>query len=278
MPKRFRVALVALYATMWLGAVIGFIIFREPPAAVTWAGVLYVAASLGVAALYSDAGGRAFLALAGILGFFSELSGMHFGIPFGHYSYTYILGPQILGVPLTIGIAWALFAGYARWHIRWLTVGWQRVLAGALCLVCIDLLVDPLSAGPLGFWTWHVDGAYLGVPAGNFWGWFAVGLVVFGAGQLLRLPAVDCGGRLPVGAAYVGLGNLLVYTAVALSEAMYIPAIIGAMLVAAHLASTAAERRLTQQVAGGMQAEARLRGGYAGTFSTANAQSQPEAD
>jgi bisanhydrobacterioruberin hydratase len=277
--KCVRVAVIGLYAAMWAGAVIGFIIFRQPPPEVTWAGVLYVAASLGLAVLYSDASGRAFFALAGILGFLSELSGMHLGIPFGNYSYTHILGPQLFGVPLTIGIAWALFAAYARWHTRWLAVAWQRVLAGALCLVCIDLLVDPLSAGPLGFWTWHVDGAYLGVPAGNFWGWFAVGLLVFTVAQLLHLPAMARSGRLTDGVAYVGLGNVLVYTVTAMAEGMYIPALIGVLLVAAHLASASAERKLNQRAIEVVpDLAAAGHGGYSVSLNAANGQSQPEAD
>lgn len=278
MSKRLRAITVVVYAIMWAGALVGFLIFRQPPPEVTWAGIAFVAASLGFAVIYSDEGGRLFLMLAGAIGFLSELSGLHLGIPFGHYSYTYILGPQLWGVPLVIGVSWALLAAYMRWHLRWLTPGWTSVLAGALGLVAIDLLVDPVAAGPLGLWNWHVSGAYLGVPAGNFWGWLLVGVTVFGAARVLQIPAAAQNDRRPDGAAYVGLGLVTIYTVTALAEGMYVPAIIGLTLMVAHLASAVAERKVSGTVAVPMYAEASGRGGYAATPGAATVQSQPEAD
>ena len=50
--------------------------------------------------------------------------------------------------------------------------------AGAL--TAWDVFLDPRMARE-GYWTWPGGGRYEGIPASNFAGWFAIGLVVFAA-------------------------------------------------------------------------------------------------
>ena len=38
-------------------------------------------------------------------------------------------------------------------------------------MVALDLLIDPLASGPLGYWIWEAKGWFCGVPLVNFFGW-----------------------------------------------------------------------------------------------------------
>jgi putative membrane protein len=95
-------------------------------------------------------------------------------------------------------------------------------------MTTIDLVLDPVAAGPLGYWTWLAPGAYHGVPARNFAGWFVVSLVIF---ALLSRPRWY---RNPW-ARYVGLSIVAFFAVIAASNRLIVPAIIGVVLVAADL-------------------------------------------
>ena len=105
-----------------------------------------------------------------------EAVGVATGIPFGAYAYTGTLGAQVLGVPVVIPLAWTMM-GYPA-----LVVG-RRItrspVAGPLvagaALATWDLFLDPQMVDA-GHWTWGpADGPHLlGIPAGNFLGWFVV--------------------------------------------------------------------------------------------------------
>jgi uncharacterized membrane protein len=152
---------VAQYAL--LGRTAGQISWAWP-----WCGV---AASLLVIAV----GGKRILqpfALLALAGFVVELSGIYLGM-FGRYSYTDSLGPAAIGVPLAIGLAWALLLCYVSQMLAPLPLSRYGLAAvGAAWMTGIDLVVDPLAAGPLHLWVWHGGGQYYGVPLSNFLGWY----------------------------------------------------------------------------------------------------------
>jgi putative membrane protein len=50
----------------------------------------------------------------------------------------------------------------------------------AIALTAWDVYLDPRMVEE-GYWRWARRGAYEGVPASNFAGWFATGLVAFAA-------------------------------------------------------------------------------------------------
>jgi putative membrane protein len=136
---------------------------------------------LGVSALEARAAGEALpMAAAGALGFSSELIGVATGRPFGHYRYSGRLGPRLAGVPLLAAAAWAMLARPA-----WVTAGLlsrrrvRRVALAAGALTAWDVFLDPRMVRE-GYWSWPGGGRYEGVPASNFAGWFATGLVAFG--------------------------------------------------------------------------------------------------
>lgn len=118
---------------------------------------------------------------AGAVGFAAELVGVATGKPFGHYSYSAQLGPRVGGVPLLAAAAWAMMA-----RPSWAVAGRiarrpvARVPLAAAALTAWDVYLDPRMVRE-GYWSWPGGGRYEGVPASNFAGWFATGLVVFAA-------------------------------------------------------------------------------------------------
>jgi putative membrane protein len=109
----------------------------------------------------------------------SELLGTTYGIPFGAYSYTALLGPKWLDkVPLLIPLSWFTMS-WAVWVIarRWLH-GWAAVLLGTALLVAWDLLLDPAMSKVTSYWVWGDVGSYYGMPWSNLIGWAITGLVL----------------------------------------------------------------------------------------------------
>lgn len=109
---------------------------------------------------------RALLVMA--VGFGAEVMGVLTGFPFGHYAYGEPLGPQWLGVPLIMGPTWLVATTSA---VAWAGGRWWLSL---VLLVAFDVVLDPVAAGPLGYWQWD-GGFWYGVPLQNFLGWALVG-------------------------------------------------------------------------------------------------------
>lgn len=109
----------------------------------------------------------------------SELMGTSYGIPFGAYSYTALLGPKWFDrVPLLIPLSWFTMS-WAAWVIarRWCR-GWAAVLLGTALLVAWDLLLDPAMSKVTSYWVWGDVGSYYGMPWSNLAGWAITGLVL----------------------------------------------------------------------------------------------------
>ena len=124
---------------------------------------------------------RVILALAAIYVFSlaSELLGTTFGIPFGSYSYTTLLGPKWFDrVPLLIPWSWVTMT-WATWIIACRrTRGFQAVLLGACLVVAWDLLLDPAMSRVTSYWIWGEKGSYYGMPWTNLLGWAITGFVL----------------------------------------------------------------------------------------------------
>jgi putative membrane protein len=105
-----------------------------------------------------------------LAGFGVEVLGVQTGWPFGQYQYLDALGWPLWGVPLIMGLNWALLlyatAALAGRLVR--PVGLRIALAAAM-MVFIDSWIEPISA-TLRFWEW-ADGH---APLINFLGWFGV--------------------------------------------------------------------------------------------------------
>jgi uncharacterized membrane protein len=123
----------------------------------------------------------AMLALAAVYGIslVSELLGTTYGIPFGAYSYTTLLGPKWFDlVPLLIPLSWFTMS-WAAWIIAWRrTRGFRAVLFGTGLLIAWDLLLDPAMSRVTSYWVWGDKGNYYGMPWSNLLGWGITGFVL----------------------------------------------------------------------------------------------------
>ena len=123
--------------------------------------------------------GGALVGSAAGLGFAAELAGVATGRPFGHYTYSGLLGRKIGGVPLLAAAAWAMMAR-PSWVVAGLLTRRRaaRVALAAGALTAWDVFLDPRMARE-GYWTWPDGGRYEGIPASNFLGWLVTGAGVF---------------------------------------------------------------------------------------------------
>lgn len=122
--------------------------------------------------------------LVAIITWGAEAIGHTTGLPFGHYSYTDALQPQIVGVPLLIPVAWFMLLPSA-WVMAQIIVGERDTLlkwlsfigVSAIALTVWDLFLDPQMVA-WGFWEWANPYGYFGIPWINYGGWLLVAATV----------------------------------------------------------------------------------------------------
>ncbi|NIP82065.1 MAG: carotenoid biosynthesis protein [Gemmatimonadetes bacterium] len=140
----------------------------------------------------------AFVAVYGLsLG--SELMGTAYGVPFGPYSYTDLLGVKWLGlVPALIPLSWFFMAvpayglavralggggrpgalGRAASESAGRAGALSRIALGSLLLLAWDLTLDPAMSEVTRYWVWGEAGPYYGMPLMNLFGWYVTGVVL----------------------------------------------------------------------------------------------------
>lgn len=237
MRKVVLAALACAYVTMWIGGVSAHILYGGPPSDAQWAApVFLLLAGLITLATASRANIGGLLAAAGV-GFIAEYIGVSSGVLFGQYVYTETLRPLLLGVPMVMASAWMILFAYVKQMLLpfKLSRPVEMIIAG-VWMVAIDLLIDPLAANQFGYWRWVEAGAYYGVPARNFLGWFAVSVMIFGV--IRQRPQSDSWAR------SVGLSVLLFFTVIATAYQLTLAAGAGLALSLAHLALAVRSRRL----------------------------------
>lgn len=120
----------------------------------------------------------------------AEYIGHRTGLPFGRYSYTDALGPQVGGVPMQVPAAWLMMlppawaagtAICAKRHStddasKWRQLAAYSVVSG-LAFTAWDLFLDPQMVA-WGVWQWERPGIYFGIPAINFFGWALTAFLV----------------------------------------------------------------------------------------------------
>lgn len=109
----------------------------------------------------------------------SELMGTTYGLPFGAYSYTSLLGIKWFDrVPLLIPLSWFTMS-WACWILaRRVSTGVAAVLLSTALLVAWDLLLDPAMSRVTSYWIWGEAGSYYGMPWMNLVGWGVTGLIL----------------------------------------------------------------------------------------------------
>lgn len=155
------------------------------------------------------------------IGLGAEVLGTATGFPFGSYDYAGgRLGPELLGVPLLVPLAWT--GGlYPVWIVAGLLGSGAagRISLTALGAVGWDLFLDPQMAAD-GQWTWSSPIAGLPglgqIPVTNYLGWFAVALLMAGLLEWWDRTAPDTGVARLVPVAVFGwtwLGSTLAHAA-----------------------------------------------------------------
>ncbi|TFV54239.1 carotenoid biosynthesis protein [Mycobacterium sp. PS03-16] len=157
--------------------------------------VVFFLAAVADAARVHGAGGAALLvAVAGGGGLIAEAVGVAAGWPFGGYSYTGTLGPQVFGVPLVVPLAWVMMAWPALVVGRTLAARPVAVVAvGAVALAAWDVFLDPQMVAA-GHWLWFDPSPTLPlipeIPLSNYVGWLLVSAAII-ATLHARLPRHD---------------------------------------------------------------------------------------
>ncbi|MEJ2205833.1 MAG: carotenoid biosynthesis protein [Gemmatimonadota bacterium] len=124
------------------------------------------------------------------LSFLSEHLGTGYGVPFGGYGYTGLLGWKLGGrVPALIPVSWFLMA-LASWTIARAAVPermrWpMRITLATGWLVAWDLALDPAMSFLTPYWMWDDAGPYYGMPWVNLAGWSLTGMVLMSVLEVL---------------------------------------------------------------------------------------------
>ena len=105
-----------------------------------------------------------------LTGMITEILGVQWGWIFGDYQYLDALGYKVLGVPVLIGVNWALLAvitgAIAQQFYENIIM---RIIIGVALMLFLDLLIEPI-APMLDFWVFEGGEA----PLQNYIGWAAV--------------------------------------------------------------------------------------------------------
>lgn len=111
-----------------------------------------------------------------VLGWLIEVIGVHTGWPFGAYTYTAQLQPQLLGVPVPIALAWGALVGLSH-QIVGAGPRWARALVVGGLATSIDIALEPFATSVRSYWTW---GSSV-IPLTNYLAWFGLsGLLALG--------------------------------------------------------------------------------------------------
>lgn len=184
------VIVFSLYLAIWPGSTILLMLDRVPSWGEWLGGLFLIIPGLLVWLwLLLNYGGRGGLAgLAVLAGAWAvEHIGTTTSFPFGAYSYTERLQPQVVNeVPIAIPFAWVLVVPSALLLADRLLGAegqklWARLGLVALFTVGLDLTLEPVIVYANRYWEWHDGGWYYGVPLSNFLGWAGSSLVLGGA-------------------------------------------------------------------------------------------------
>ena len=133
-----------------------------------------------------------YFAVAYLISVTMELASTTYGIPFGKYAYTTLLGFKIFDhVPVLIPLSW-FFMAVPSYCLAELILGsfknrWIKVILASLLLVTWDFTLDPAMSKLTPFWIWEEPGpTILNVPIKNIAGWFLTGILICTSFELLN--------------------------------------------------------------------------------------------
>jgi putative membrane protein len=199
----FEVCAIGGFATLglntdWLAGRPHFAVWRE--AVFAGFALLHIGASAAVLGvfLFRLWGWRWLGAFLGVfaLTLATEYCGTRFGIPFGTYEYSDLLGYSIGGrVPAVIPISWFTmgFSSYALAAVTAPRALRLRPVIAAGFLTCWDLVIDPAMSHVTQYWSWSEGGVYYGTPLLNFLGWALTGGAIAVVLELLLPGKINAG-------------------------------------------------------------------------------------
>ena len=162
-----------------------------------------------------------------------ENTAIYTGFPYGRFMYGSLIGERIGLVPWTVGFAWTpiLFGAVSivkQWRLT--SSKAVHILAMALLMTAFDLVLDPGSVS-LGFWIWEDSIGFYGVPWSNFLGWLlssALAAVIVEVFLWLHAQSdVQFSSLTHTSLHYM----LIFWTAVCAFEQLWLPALIGCVLL-----------------------------------------------
>jgi putative membrane protein len=234
------------------------------PLSLQWGGNLQIIAgaatllAFGVYAL----GVRAtliFFVVSALVSLSLELTGTFFGWPFGAYEYTGLFGYKILDkVPPAIPLSW-FYMGLASFLLAKVIVKrWSgqehlslSVFIGSLLLTAWDVVLDPAMSHPslsLQYWYWEQTGPYMGMPLVNFLGWIVTGALFMSLASLLdkRVAFAEVDDiKLPF---VLYASNMVFAIGICVGTGLWLPAVLGAVLLAAPVFALVLPVRLSPAV------------------------------
>lgn len=153
------------------------------------------------------------LAVLAAYGFFFEAQSIFTGVPYGQFGYGTLLGPTLLGVPLTLLFAYPpLVIGVMHRFKSWIV---------PFMLVLVDLCFDPMAVS-LGYWAWNTPGPYYGVPIVNFIGWLVSGM---GAYLIMRKY------KFSVQCSYTLFFSMVFWIVYGITVGLYVPSLLGILFL-----------------------------------------------
>lgn len=112
--------------------------------------------------------------IAFLIGYGSELIGVHTGALFGNYWYGANLGLKLMEVPLIIGINWGVLAiTSASLTQKFVDNIFLKIGINSLLMVFFDFIMEPVAMKS-DFWSWENDV----IPIYNYVCWFFVALIL----------------------------------------------------------------------------------------------------
>jgi len=242
-PDATKVLLALAYALLWVGGVVSYAILDGPPEGTGWTAPVFLALAGALVFSVTRVSDWRWLAVGAGIGFLSELSGVAFGVPYSAYEYTGVLAPSFLGVPLVLAAAWLVLLAYVQQRVSMLALpGLWRPIAAAAWMTAIDLVIDPLAAGPLGYWSWDSGGTYYGIPWVNFAGWFLTSLLIFLAVPRKFSPHLA--------ARWIGGSVIVFFGLIAFALGYLLPGLAAVALVGLDIAVQAARRHPLRRLRG----------------------------
>ena len=180
----------------------------------------------------------------GLFAFGLETVAILTGLPYGRFVYGDKIGGKIGVVPWTVFFSWSpLVLGASALAARQVQPQGHAKVKGicpwlfrsVLCLLCFDAVLDP-GAVQQKFWHYEAGGFYYGVPLSNFLGWVVSG--VLGTALFYWLD----GQQSEVPIALVASVTLILafWTSVTLFTGLWVPAMLGALLLGAIALETRA--------------------------------------